>query len=277
MKAQDEFFIGYAPPMPPGLARFITRIMIGLACGVVAWAVAIAGGHVALEGGSFEFGHPQPFAGTIVEHPYPALRLDAADQDATWLLLVAPGKHGADALVHGLGGRHVTLMGTRIRRGRDTMIEVEPASLAVGDASESRVQTAAARTEPFADGARAFPLDGARDRQASGDAVEIRGEIVDSKCFLGVMVPGSGKTHKDCASLCLRGGIPPALYVQDRAGKSAVLLLTGTSGESISAQALQVAGEAIDMTGTLQRQGGWLVLRTDPVSWHPGRQYEMKP
>ena len=33
------------------------------------------------------------------------------------LLLVAPGKHGADALVRGLDGRHVALTGTRIRRG----------------------------------------------------------------------------------------------------------------------------------------------------------------
>ena len=92
-------------------------------------------------------------------------------------------------------------------------------------------------------------------------SVTVRGEIVDSKCFLGVMVPGSGKTHKDCASLCLRGGIPPALFVQDRAGDSALMLLTGSSGEPIGARALQIAGEAVEMTGMLQRQGGWLVLR----------------
>ena len=39
MKPDDEFFIGYAPPMPPDLARFVTRIVIGLACGVFTWAV----------------------------------------------------------------------------------------------------------------------------------------------------------------------------------------------------------------------------------------------
>ena len=32
---RDEFFIGYAPPMPPRLARFVTRIVIALACGVL--------------------------------------------------------------------------------------------------------------------------------------------------------------------------------------------------------------------------------------------------
>lgn len=252
MDERDEFFIGYAPPMPPRLARFVSTIVIGLACGVLAWAVIVAAGHVPLEGGTFEFGHPQHFAGTIVERPYPSLRLDGADQDATpWVLVVAPGKHGADALVSGLDGRHVTLTGTRIRRGTRTMIEIEPASLVIGG-SGSPVTGAAIRAESFSD-----------------RPVRVRGEIVDSKCFLGVMVPGAGKTHKECASLCLRGGIPPALYVQDRAGQSALLLLTGVSGEPIGAQALQAVGEAIDMTGTIERRGGWLVLRTDPRSWQP--------
>ena len=249
----DEFFIGYSPPMPPRLALFVLRIVVGLACGVTVWAVTVAAGHVPLEGGIFEFGHPQRFSGTLVERPYPSLRLDGDDPSATaWLLLVAPGKHGADALVLGWNGRHVTLTGTRIRRGAHTMIEVEPQSLVPVERSAPFVTAAAIRAERLGEG-----------------LVRVRGEIVDSKCFLGVMVPGSGKTHKDCASLCLRGGIPAALYVEDRAGRSAVMLLTGPTGERIGEQAVQLAGEAIDMIGTVERQGGWTMFRTDPATWRP--------
>jgi hypothetical protein len=197
----DEFFIGYAPPMPPRLARYVSRVVIGLACGVLVWAVTV-------------------------------------------------GKHGADALVRGLDGRHVTLAGTRVRRGAHMMIEVDPASLVADDGFASNVTAAAIQARSFGD-----------------HPVKVRGEIVDSKCCLGVMVPGSGKTHKDCASLCLRGGIPAALHVQDRAGQSALLLVTGAAGEPIGAHALGVAGEGIDMTGVIDRQGGWLVLRTDPRTW----------
>jgi hypothetical protein len=208
---------------------------------------------VPLEGGTFEFGHSQRFAGTIGERPYPSLQIDGADQNFTpRLLLVAPGKHGADELVQGLDGRHVTLTGTRIQRGTRTMIEIEPGSVVRDDVSESRLTAAAIQAESFGEG-----------------PITLRGEIVDSKCFLGVMVPGAGKTHKDCASLCLRGGIPPALYVQDRSGQSSLLLLTGPSGEPVGAPALRFAGEAIDMTGSIGRQGGWLVLRTDPRTWQP--------
>jgi hypothetical protein len=247
----EEFFIGYAPPMPPRLARFVTRAILGIACVLLVWAVTLAAGHLSLEGGTFEFGHAKSFSGTIVERPYPGLRLGGVDSNVEpWALLVAPGKHGADTLVSGLEGRHVTLTGTRIQRGSHTMIEIEPESL-LRKASET------ASTEVTA----------LLERSDQGP-VELTGEIVDSKCFLGVMVPGSGKTHKECASLCLRGGIPPALYVQDRAGHSSLLLLTGPTGERVGAPALQAAGEAISLIGSIQRQGGWLVLRTDPTSWH---------
>jgi hypothetical protein len=249
MSDRDEFFVGYAPPMPSGIGRFVGRVVTGLVLGVLAWAGVIASGHVPLEGGTFEFGHPQRFVGTIVERPYPALRLDEGDRRVQVLLLVAPGKHGADAVIRGLDGRHASLTGTRIRRGTLTMIEIQPRSVKLEERSRSDLATAS-EAEP-----------------GNADPVTVKGEVVDSKCFLGVMVPGSGKTHKDCASLCLRGGVPPALFVHDRAGESALMLLTGTSGEAIGARALHIAGEAVEMTGSLQRQEGWLVLRTVPSSW----------
>ena len=249
---EDEFYIGYAPPMPRRLASFVRVVVIATGCAILTWGAVLAAGHVALEGGTFEFGHPRTFAGTVVEHPYPALRLDRPDSNVgPWPLLVAPGKHGADAVVAGLGGRHVTLIGTRIQRGSNTMIEVEPGS-PVSEASSS----------PAGDSSWLV------DRSAD-DHVELTGEIVDSKCFLGVMVPGSGKTHKDCASLCLRGGIPPAFHVQDRNGNSSLLLMTGADAEPIGTRALHVVGEAVSVAGSVERQGGCIVLRTDPRSWRP--------
>src|SRR5689334_15592524 len=203
----EEFFIGYAPPMPRLLASFVRRSVIAVALFLVLLAVVAATGHVRLEGGTFAFGHPEMVSGTIVAVPFPVLKPDA---DEAWPLLVAPGKHGADSLVTALDGRHVTFMGTRIERGAHAMIEIDPVSLE--SARQGEQAAVAADMSQIASAAR---------------AVELTGEIVDSKCFLGVMVPGSGKTHKDCAALCLRGGIPPALHVQDRSGHASVLLMTG--------------------------------------------------
>ena len=43
---------------------------------------------------------------------------DAGAERCPWALLVAPGKHGADALVRGFDGARVTLEATRIQRGQ---------------------------------------------------------------------------------------------------------------------------------------------------------------
>src|SRR5262245_45847077 len=103
--------------MPPRLARFVVRVIGALAVGAVVWAVVLASGHVPLDAGTFEFGHPRGLAGTIVERPYPAVRLDGSTaSDTPVALLVAPGKHGADLLVRGLDGRRATLKGTKIER-----------------------------------------------------------------------------------------------------------------------------------------------------------------
>jgi hypothetical protein len=248
---RDEFFIGYNPPLPSGLSTFITRVVMAGTAGLALGAAVIAVGHVRLDGGAFEFGHPRTTTGTIVTRPYPALVEDEDAGDARrarpWTLLVAPGKHGADALVRGLDGVRVTLKGTRIERVGMPMMELRPDSM-----------TRASDTSPRPGASAAFDGD---------QGVTLRGEIVDSKCFLGVMTPGDGRTHSACASLCLRGGIPPALLVRDRAGRSALYLLEDPTGESLSSRAADVAGEPVEMRGAIGRRGSWRILRTDPSTW----------
>ena len=40
-------------------------------------------------------------------------------------------------------------------------------------------------------------------------SLQIEGEIVDIKCWLGRMKPGDGRTHRACGQFCIQGGIPP--------------------------------------------------------------------
>jgi hypothetical protein len=252
----DELYIGYAPPMPPRTARVVKRVATAIAASSIVAAAGLAIGHVTLDGGNFEFGHPRTIAGVIVEHPYPTLRTAGETPGApdTSSLLVAPGKHGADALVRGLDGQRVTFSATRIQRGEHTMFEIDPSSVTPATPSSASPHAVAPAT---------------LTATAASAPVTLRGEIVDSKCFLGVMVPGEGVTHKACASLCLRGGIPPALLVRDRAGRSALLLLVTMSDEPIGAAAIALAGEPVEMTGITTRRGDWWLLRTDPATWRP--------
>ena len=116
--------------------------------------------------------------------PYPAL-ITATDR----YLLVASGKHG---ITNQLPGR-VRLTGSLIERPGNQMIEVFSTSTDAGPV---------ANTEEIVLG-----------------SVSLTGEIVDTKCHFGVMNPGSGKVHRDCAVRCISGGIPPGLLVRDRDGK----------------------------------------------------------
>jgi hypothetical protein len=157
------------------------------------------------------------------------------------VLLVAPGKHGADELVRAYDGRLVDLTGTRIQREGDRMIEVAPGSvhvagIAAGEAPEWR------RAGEF----------------------ELRGEIVDSKCYLGVMNPGEGKVHRDCAARCISGGIPPALIARDADGRRKLFLLTGPQGRAIHRDVMPLVGEPVAIRGTVFRSGDQFRIEADP-------------
>src|SRR5439155_3212545 len=111
-------------------------------------------------------------------------------------LLVAEGKHGADNEVSAFEGKSVRLKGTLIYRGNQTMIEVVRGSIAVEGIAE------------------ALP---AAEKMLG--KFELSGEIVDGKCYLGVMNPGSGKVHRDCAARCLSGGVPVLFATNDFRGE----------------------------------------------------------
>ena len=96
----------------------------------------------------------------------------------------------------------------------------------------------------------------------------LRGEIVDSKCYLGVMKPGNLKTHRACAVRCISGGIPPVLVVRSEEGGATsvrYVLLVGPDGEPINEAILDRVAEPVQARGALERHDDLWVLRVDPA------------
>ena len=85
--------------------------------------------------------------------------------------------------------------------------------------------------------------------------VQLTGEIVDSKCYFGVMNPGAGKVHRDCAVRCISGGVPPAFLVRDGGGSTATLLLANWKREL-----LEHIAEPVTIRGRLSRSAGRFTL-----------------
>jgi len=97
-------------------------------------------------------------------------------------------------------------------------------------------------------------------------SVSLRGEITDPKCLLGVMNPGRGKPHRDCAVRCIAGGIPPVLKVTGAGGETEFYLLTDADGSPINDRILDYVGDGVQICGRLVQEADWLLLRADPAS-----------
>ncbi len=244
--ANDEFYIGYLPSPPPGVARRIRRAVGALLAGAAALAALLAAAQRPFAPAVFEFGQPREFSGRLAAQPVPLLwllrpgRTGAVAKPLSGYLLVGPGKHGAEALVAGLAGRAVRLRGSLVYRQGATMIEVVPGTLQASPAEE--------------------PLFPPVPRPEPQGTISLRGEIVDGKCFLGVMNPGSGKPHRDCAVRCLSGGAPPLLLVREASGAARTVLLIGPRGRAIGREMLDVVAEPVAVHGELARHGELHVL-----------------
>ena len=97
--------------------------------------------------------------------------------------------------------------------------------------------------------------------------VTLRGEIVDTKCYLGVMNPGEHKVHRDCAVRCISGGVPAAFIVRDASGDSRILLLAGEDGRALNREVLPFVAEPLEIPATLIRTGSMLTIKANPAQF----------
>lgn len=225
----DEFYIGYEPDMPAALAGRIRRV----AGGLVALALVLPAVLVFTEDrfapGVFEYGRVRTFSGRLVEFPYPALISNDATGATRAYWLVGPGKHGAEDVVRGRDAQQVQLSGSLIERDGDSMIELVPDSVLVST-------TGATDIEPL----------------RSLGVIVVDGEIVDSKCHLGVMKPGEGATHRDCAVRCLLGRIPPMFVPHDSGDLGRVSLVTDAAQPFVDADVF--AGRRVSIRGEILKR-----------------------
>jgi hypothetical protein len=193
----DPHYIGWLP-MPKAFAKFLLPVAIGAAVGLAVVAGVVAWGQRSPGDGMWDE-KTTTLVGVMYTEPYPMIRVpgdNPTDLPRT-VLLVGVGKVGVSDRVAALDGRAVRVRGTRLERAGWRMLEVadDPDALAPADLSEAE-QLLLGRSAPHPRG-----------------RVTLRGEIVDAKCYLGAMKPGDGRTHRGCARLCLKGGMPPAVRV----------------------------------------------------------------
>lgn len=246
-RKDEPLFIGW--DKAPAIDRrfLLGAIPLSLA-GVGAAAFGVAGALDDPGAGEWASGKIETVAGALIAAPYPMIRVaDAAAPFGvrTWLV-VAQGKC-TSALKLSAAPRLVTARGVKIARGDRRMLEVplllnewlEPApDLAIDEAAIAPAPVSLGRAR-------------------------LAGAIMDTKCFFGVMRPGRGRAHKACASLCIRGGIPPSFWARRADGRESVLLMTDEKGGPLGEAILPLVADPVEAEGEIMRVGDLLQFRAD--------------
>ncbi|NNF03830.1 MAG: hypothetical protein HKN17_05125 [Rhodothermales bacterium] len=254
----DDFYIGYEPRQPSDLARFVSVSSALLLFVAVATAAVLSASQDEPAEARFEYGVSRTYDGVVRIDPYPRLDLS----DGSTILLVSEFMHGANEAVLNYVGQHITVSGSLIERQRLRMLEIDAQSIVREDAGmPAAAMTAAGADAPTAPAAPAAP-----DERGAPEPVTVQGELLDGKCFLGVMKPGEGTVHRACARLCLRGGIPALIAFVEAGGRARTALVTFGSDVPLAEEYLRFVGRPVEATGSYDpaAAGGIGVFTVDP-------------
>lgn len=234
--SKSDFFIGWSPDTPRADRRTFLTAGLALTAGAAGGGAWLASMQNAPGPGTWNQGDVQEFTGITTAEPYAMLRTLDVDGSPKTVPLACLGKCGVAARIGSYAGQVVTVKGSLIQRGPYAMIAVIDGM----DWIKAAAETVPANIS--------FP-----EITSLGD-ISLKGMIVDTKCWFGAMRPSEGKVHKACASLCIRGGLPPALLAKDKRGNQALMIMTnggGAHGEDL----LPLVAEPVKVTVELKQWG----------------------
>ena len=251
-KKGKKFYVGYGQ-VPMRDRRFLLKTIPPVMLGI-AGAGAFLGTRVAdTQGGRWESGKFVSLTGYLGFHPQPILWL-SGEKEPFGIVLAGMGKKGLDKRIRSYVGQKITLTGYRIVRGNSYMLGVHKVLL-VEDGEQFNLPQAVEQEE-----------------------ARLMGEILDAQCFMGIMSPGAGRTHRGCATQCVRGGQPVffALGIRERfkrqnenamycanQNQSGGYLLAGKTGDKINEYIMDYIARPVILNVICDKIGNFNRLRLD--------------
>jgi len=263
---KNEFYIGWMANAPKSFAKFIKKYLVALLPVVIALAGLLALSKFAA--GNFEFGQLTELKGIYFNSPVPCIKV--INGKDIWgnvsymtIPLIGYGKHGADGIITdiekekniSLNQKEVTLKGTLLYNDGKTLMQIDK-----NDNPLIKISTAVISPEFL-------------PKKKDLGIQTMKGEIVDPKCFFGVMKPGEGKPHKDCAIRCILGGMPPVLVVRNEKDEANYYLIVGANGEKMNEAVKDFVAEPVSVEAKLVQYDDWIVMyvqdtkKINPISY----------
>ena len=252
---QNEFYIGWMAKAPRSFANFVRKYLLVILPVVILVGVLLGLLQKKFSKANFEFGQPITIQGIYFKDPVPCIKVINGKDifgNVSYITipLVGYGKHGADGVMHDIASeknisldqKKVSLKGTLLYSDGKTILQVD----------KNDTVLVAFSNQPVASGLLPKKKD-------LGD-LSIHGEIVDPKCYFGVMKPGEGKPHRDCAIRCILGGMPPVLVVKNKEGNANYYLLLGEHGEKINQEVQPYVATPVTVKARAVQYDDWIVL-----------------
>ncbi len=248
---KDEFYIGWQDEATPAYQQgrkqfFIVGLLVIILFGV---------GYLFMENkfvnSYFDYGNLTELEGTIVKYPVFGLRTNIDGSEVT-VPLVGFGKFDAlpvlDEIKIRANGKplsslRVNLKGTIMTFQNKTWMELTEGGesiISINDSNENYVQTIENLGE-----------------------TSIAGEIVDPKCFFGVMNPAYNKIHRSCAVRCISGGIPPVLAIRENGVFTDYYFVTDENGKPLNQSILQYVGTPLSLSGQIEQVDDWKLIKVN--------------
>lgn len=246
---KTEFYVGYEGQAPRGVARMMMKVILAIGVLVVLVSVTLVVYQKPFASTRFEYGTTTALEGYLFTTPIPHLIVPLGGVEnhplVQHVLLVGFGKSGANAVIdtleqkvgHALNGNKVTLKGTLIYGDGKVVMQI---TAALNETMPAAPDTTVTMQNWISDGHQT-----------------VYGEIVDPKCYFGVMKPGEGKTHRSCAVRCIAGGIPPVFH----AGSGEYYYLLDENARPINTDLLALVGDQIALSGEAMTWNDWKVLK----------------
>ena len=246
---KDEFYVGYAKSPPAGIRQFLWRLIPFLVVIYVTAAILLP--HLHFD--QFNLGvrtDRQEYVGFLKEQPTPHLLVPrpgdtSSNNPYSVYLLSGTGKTAPKPEVMEQVGSWVNLTGIPFSRNDLVVLAT------IG----------------------ATPADDTGDLLAPPEPTEslgqfsLTGEIVDGKCYPGVMKPGRTKTHRACAIRCIAGGVPPVFVTHAETGETLYFLLADLEGKAVGDRILDVVADPLRITGEVVKYNGTFILKSDPSTY----------
>lgn len=249
MKKEEEFYVPYIEGSIGDKTRKTIKKFVMLTFSILAiGAVIFSFSQKPFKNSSFELATVTKIIGVFHENPYPMLRVQVAENSFKNVILLGFGKSSAHPYFKkiqketpNLEGRKLSVEGNLIYYNGRTLMQIT---------AEQKVKL----------------VD--NTITTSPDKVEIskmtfQGEIIDPKCYFGVMKPGKGKIHRSCAVRCISGGIPPVFATTDKNNIATYFLLTDKHGKPINQRVLPFVGKPSNIRGMVEKMGDWYFLKIE--------------